>query len=159
MVVRLEQSARRRRGNLACAGQPQDDRVRNEVFFGGAITSALGHHAGAVRDAGGGGACDVETMLALARTIAHQCRCRAEANQIAARRHQPRRACPNAACHRDCGIGTACLVWCKAEKRRKRCRVVGNLCLDQQPGSAGNTQQLAHCSTAAAGDRKGSLAA
>ena len=159
MFIRIEQAARRRCGNPACVGQPQDDRARNEVFFGGAITSALGQHARAVRDAGGVGECDVKPMLASARAIAHQCRRRAEANQIGVRRHQPGCACPRAACHRDRGVGTACLCRCKAEKRRERLRVVGNLCLDQQPGAAGNTQQLADRATAAAGDRECSLAA
>ena len=84
MFIRIEQAARRRRDNAARAGQPQDDRPRNEVFFGGAITSALGHNARAVRDAGGVGEGDVKPMLALARAIADQCRRRPQANQIAA---------------------------------------------------------------------------
>ena len=159
MFIRIEQTARRRCGDPACLGQPQHDRARNEVFFSGAITSALGQHAGAVRDAGRVGDCDVKPMLALARAIAHQCRRRAEADQIGVRRHQPGCVCANAACHRDGGVGTACLCRCKAEKRRKRLRVVGNLRLDQQPGAAGNTQQLADRPTAAPGDRECSLAA
>jgi hypothetical protein len=69
MFIRIEQAAWRRCGNPACVGQPQDDRARNEVFFGGAITPALGHHAGAVRDAGRVGERDVKSMLALARAI------------------------------------------------------------------------------------------
>ena len=84
MLIRIDEAARRRCGNPACAGQPQDDRARHEVFFSGAITSALGQHASAVRPggvgAGGIGKCDVKSMLASTRTIAHQCRRRAEAH-------------------------------------------------------------------------------
>ena len=132
---------------------------QNEVFLSGAIATALCQHASAVRGAGRIGECDVKSMLALARAIAHQCcRC-AETDRIGARRHQRGRACPYALCHRDCGIGTACLCRYKAEKRCEGQRVVGNLCLDQQPRSAGNTKQLADRPTAAPGDRECSLAA
>jgi len=154
MFIRIDEAARRRRGNPACAGQPQDDRARNEVFFSGAITPALGHHASAVRDAGGVGECDVKSLLAFARAIAHQCRRRAEAHQIGAHpnasaRHQPGCACQYGSCHRDCGVGAARLCRRKAEKRRKRQRVVGNLRLYQQPRAAGNSKQLADRPTAA----------
>ena len=159
MFIHIEQAAWRRCGNPACVGQPQDDRARNEVFFSGAIASALGQHARAVRDAGGVGERDVKPMLAFTRAIAHQCRRRAEADRIGARRHQPGCACPCASCHRDCGVGTARLCRCKAEKRRERQFVVGNLRLDQQPRAAGNTKQLADRPTAAPGYRECSLAA
>ena len=159
MFIRIEQAAWRRCGDPACVGQPQDDRARNEVFFSGAITSALGHDARAVRDAGRVGDRDVKSMLAFARAIAHQCSRRAEANRIGGRRHQPGRACPYALRHRDCGVGTGCLFRCKPEKCGKRQRVVGNLRLDQQPRAAGHTKQLADRPTTAAGDRERSLAA
>src|SRR5690348_17079532 len=60
MFIGIDEAAWRRRGNPAGAGQPQDDRARNDVFFSGAITSALGHHASAVRDARGVGEGDVK---------------------------------------------------------------------------------------------------
>ena len=159
MFIRVEQAARRRCGNPACAGQPQDDRARNEVFFCGAITSALGQHASAVRDAGGVGECNVKSMLASTRAIADQCRRGAEANQIGARRRQLGCAGPCGSCHRDCGVGAAGLGRRKAEKRLKRQFVVGNLRLDQQPRAAGNTKQFADRPTATPGDRECSLAA
>ncbi len=112
-----------------------------------------------MRDAGGVGECDVKSMLAFTRAIAHQCRRRAEADQIGARRHQPGCASPYALCHRDCGVRAARLCRRKAEKRRKRQRVVGNLRLDQQPRAAGNTKQLTDRPAAAPGDRERSLAA
>ncbi len=164
MFIGVEQAARRRCGNPAGAGQPQDDCARNEVFFGGAVASALGQRASAVRDAGGVGECDVKSMLASTRAIADQCRRGAKANQISAHsttaaRHQPGGARACALCHRDCGVGIARLCRCKAEIRRKRLPVVGNLCLDQQPRAAGNTKQLADRATAAPGDRERRLAA
>ena len=81
----------------------------------------------------------MKPMLAYTRAIADQCRGRAQTNQIGARRHQLGRACPYAPCHRGCGVSTACLCRCEAEKRRKRQPVVGNLRLYQQPGAPGNT--------------------
>ena len=81
-------------GNLGQAGWRRGRRAISEVFFSGAIAAALGHHARAVRDAGGVGECDVKSMLAFTRAIAHQCRRRAQANQIGARRRQPGGACP-----------------------------------------------------------------
>ena len=79
----------------------------------------------------------LKPMLAFARAIAHQRRRRTEANQIGARRHQRGCARPCALSHGGCGVGTACLRRCKAEERRKRQPVVGNLCLDQQPRAPG----------------------
>ena len=46
----------------------------------------------------------------------------------------------------------------KAEERRQRLFVIGNLRLDQQAGAAGNAQQLADRAPAAAGDRQRGLA-
>jgi hypothetical protein len=158
MFIRVNEAARRGCGNPAAAGQPQDDRARNEVFFSGAIAPALGQYASAVRNAGVG-ECDVKSMLASTRAVAHQCRRSTQPHQIGARRHQLGGARPCALCHCDCGVSAARLCRRKAEKRRERPFVVGNLRLDQQPRAARNTKQLADRSTAAPGDRERSLAA
>ena len=111
--IRIEQAAWRRCGNPACAGQPQDDRARNEVFFSGAITSSLGQDASAVRDARGVGEGDVKSMLASTRAIADQRRRGAKANQIGARRRQfgcargPVRFVPSRLRCRSCRPGPA----------------------------------------------------
>ena len=113
----------------------------------------------AVRDSGSVGECDMKSMLASARAIADQCRRSAEANQIGASRHQPGCAGPCGSCHRDCGFRAARLCRCESEKRRKRVRVIRNLRLDQEPGAARNTKQLAERPTAAPGDRECRLTA
>ena len=164
MLIRIEEALRRGCGNPAGTGQPQDNRARDEVFLGGAIPPALGQHAGAVRDLGGVGEGDVKSMLAFARAVADQRRRGAQAHQVGAQfnasaRRQPGGARPCALRHRDRGVGAARLCRGRAEKRRKRPLVVGNLRLDQQPRAAGNAKQLADRPAAAAGDRERGLAA
>ena len=82
MFIRIEQAVWRRCGNPV-RGLRHRTIARETGLFSGAITSALGHHASAVRDAGGVGECDVKSMLAFTRAIAHQCRRGTQANQTA----------------------------------------------------------------------------
>jgi hypothetical protein len=107
MFVRIEQAAWRPRGNSACAGQPQHDRARNEVFLRATIAPALGHHAGAVGNAGTVVARDVKPVFTPTRAIAHQGRRRAETDQVGARRHQFGCACSRSSRQRDRGVGAA----------------------------------------------------
>ncbi len=116
MLVPAEQALRRRGGEAAGAGQPQDDRSRNELFLAGAVASALGEDDGAMRDAGGAGGGDVKAVLAPARAVADEGRRRAEADQIGGRGHQPRGAGPDGLCHRGGGVGAARLLGVKAEQ-------------------------------------------
>ncbi len=133
--------------------------MRNEVFFGGAITPALGHHASAVRDLGGVGEGDVKSMLASARAISHQCRCGTQADQIGARRHQPGCVRPRGPGHRDCGIRAARL--CRRKARETSPAPVRRREPAPRSGAASrrDAQQIADRRTAAPVDRERSLAA
>ena len=48
VFIRFEKAAWGRCGNPARAGEPQDDRARNDILLGGAVTPTFGHHSRAV---------------------------------------------------------------------------------------------------------------
>jgi hypothetical protein len=90
--------------------------------------------------AGAGGDGDVETMLALSRTIGDQPGRRAEAHQVGAGRLELRGALAGALRQRHRRLGAAGLRRLEAQERGQRPRIVGHQRLEQQPRSAGHPE-------------------
>ena len=159
VLVAVQETSRRRRGDTARAGEPHHDGARHDILFARAIAAAFRKYDRAVVGAGAGGDGDVETVLALSGTIGDEPGCRAEAHQVGAGRLELRGALAGALRQRHRRLGAAGLRRLEAQERGQRPRIVGHQRLEQQPRSAGHPEQLGDRPAAAAGDGEHRLTA